>query len=42
MEFAFFDVLGGSLSPQHGACTGCGWRVAVNALTKQPRTAEKK
>jgi hypothetical protein len=23
---------GGSLSPQHGASSGCGWRVAVNTL----------
>jgi hypothetical protein len=34
----------GSLSPQHGASSGCGWRnglqlwrVAANILNKQPR-----
>jgi hypothetical protein len=38
----------GSLSPQHGACQAMDkgnslqlWGVAVNALNKQPRTADK-
>jgi hypothetical protein len=37
-------MLGGTLSPQHGASSGCGlrnglqlWRVAANILNKQPR-----
>jgi hypothetical protein len=41
-------VLSGSVSPRHGASSGCGWRnglqlwrVAANTLTKQLRTAEK-
>jgi hypothetical protein len=41
-------MLGGSLSPQQGASSGCGWRnglqlcrVAVNMLKKQPRTDDK-
>jgi hypothetical protein len=41
-------VLSGSLSPRHGASSGCGWRngiqlwrVAVNILNKQSRTADK-
>jgi hypothetical protein len=40
--------LGGSLSPQNGAPSGCGWRnglqlwrVAANILNKQPRTNDK-
>jgi hypothetical protein len=38
----------GSLSPRHGASSGCGWRkvlrlrrVAANVLNKQSRTADK-
>jgi len=38
----------GSLSPQHSASSGCGWRkgpqvrrVAVNVLNKQSRAADK-
>jgi hypothetical protein len=41
-------MLGGSLSPQHGASSGCGWRnglqlwrVAANILNKQLRTNDK-
>jgi hypothetical protein len=41
-------VLSGSLSPRHGASSGCGWRndlqlwkVAANTLNKQSRTADK-
>jgi hypothetical protein len=41
-------VISGSLSPRHGASSGCGWRnglqiwkVAVNVLNKQSRTADK-
>jgi hypothetical protein len=41
-------VLSGSLSPRHGASSGCGWRnglqlwkVAANILNKQSRTADK-
>jgi hypothetical protein len=41
-------VLCGSLSPRHGASSGCGWRnglqlwrVAANTLSKQSRTADK-
>jgi hypothetical protein len=41
-------MLGGSLSPQHGASSGCTWRnglqlwkVAVNILNKQLRTNDK-
>jgi hypothetical protein len=41
-------MLGGSLSPQHGASSGCGWkngllllRVDVNILDKQPWTNDK-
>jgi hypothetical protein len=41
-------MLGGSLSPQHGASSGCGWRndlqlwrLAANILNKQPRTNNK-
>ena len=37
-----------SLSPRHGASSGCGWRndlqlwrVAANILNKQSRTADK-
>jgi hypothetical protein len=40
-----YPMLGWSLSPQHGASTGCGWRnglqllgVATNVLNDQPRT----
>jgi hypothetical protein len=42
------SMLSGSLSPRHGACSGCGWRnglqvwrVAANTLNKQSRTADK-
>jgi hypothetical protein len=42
------STLGGSLSPRHGASSGCGWRevirvrrVAANILNKQSRTADK-
>jgi hypothetical protein len=42
------SVLSGSLSPQHGAPSGCGWRnnlqlwrVAANTLNKQSQTADK-
>jgi hypothetical protein len=42
------SMLGGSLSPQHGASSGCGWRnslqlwrAAANILNKQPRTNDK-
>ena len=45
---ALESMISGSLSPQHGACSGCGWRnglhvwrVAVNILNKQSRTADK-
>jgi hypothetical protein len=38
----------GSLSPQHGASSGCGWwnglqlwRLAANIFNKQPRTDNK-
>jgi hypothetical protein len=34
-------MLGASLSPQHGASSGCGWRVAANILNKQPLTNDK-
>jgi hypothetical protein len=44
-------MLGGSLSPQHGVSSGCGWRVrppaigggggAANILNKKPWTADK-
>jgi hypothetical protein len=41
-------VISGSLSPRHGASSGCGWRnglqiwkVAANILNKQSRTADK-
>jgi len=41
-------MLGGSLSPWHGASSGCGWRevlwvwsVTVNLLNKQSQTADK-
>jgi hypothetical protein len=41
-------MLGGSLSPQYGASSGCGkrniiqlLRVAANTLNKQPRTNDK-
>jgi hypothetical protein len=41
-------VVSGSLSPRHGASSGCGrrnglqiWRVAANSLNKQSRTADK-
>jgi hypothetical protein len=41
-------MLGESLSPQHGAFTGCGWRndlqlwrVTANILNKQPRTKDR-
>jgi hypothetical protein len=38
-------MLGGSLSPQHGASSGCGWRnslhLAANILNKQQRTNDK-
>jgi hypothetical protein len=43
-----YTVTSGSLSPQHGTSTGCGWRnglqiwrVAANILYKQSRTADK-
>jgi hypothetical protein len=42
------SMLGGSLSPQHGASSGCGWRnglqlwrLAANILNKQSRTDNK-
>ena len=45
---AEFSVISGSLSPQHGASSGCGWRnclqiwrVAANVLNNQSRTADK-
>jgi hypothetical protein len=35
----------GSLSPQHGSSSGCGWRngwrLAANILNKEPRTNDK-
>jgi hypothetical protein len=41
-------MLGGSLSPQHGTSSGCGWRnglqlwrVAANILNKQQQTNDK-
>jgi hypothetical protein len=41
-------MLGGSLSPQHGTSSSCGWRnglqlwrLASNILNKQPRTYNK-
>jgi hypothetical protein len=34
-------MLGGYLSPQHGASSGFGWRLAANELNKQPRTKDK-
>jgi hypothetical protein len=41
-------MLGGSLSPQHGTSSGCGWRklppameVTENKFNKQPRRADK-
>jgi hypothetical protein len=41
-------MLGGPLTPQHGVSSGCGWRnglqlwrVAANALNKQPRANNK-
>ena len=41
-------IISGSLSPLHGASSGCGWRndlqiwkVAANILNKQSRTADK-
>jgi hypothetical protein len=47
-ERPFGSLLGGSLSPRHGASSGCGWRnglqlrrVAANTLNKQSRTADK-
>jgi hypothetical protein len=43
------SMISGSLSPRHGASSGCGWRnglriwrVAVNTLNKQPQTANKR
>jgi hypothetical protein len=43
-----FNKLGGSLSPQHGTSSGCGWRnslqlwrVAANISNKQPWTNDK-
>jgi hypothetical protein len=35
------SMISGSLSPRHGASSGCGWRVAANILNKQSRTANK-
>jgi hypothetical protein len=42
------SVLSGSLSPRHGASSGCGWknglqlrRIAANTLNKRFRTADK-
>jgi hypothetical protein len=42
------SVISGSLSPQHGVSSGCGWRnglqiwrVAANIRNKQSRTADK-
>jgi hypothetical protein len=42
------SMITGSLSPRHGASSGCGWRnglqlwrVAANILNKQLRTADK-
>jgi hypothetical protein len=44
----FYHRFRGSLSPRHGASSGCGWRnglhiwrVAANILNKQLRTADK-
>jgi hypothetical protein len=44
----YLTVLSGSLSPRHGASSGCGrrnglqlWRVAANTLNKQSRTDDK-
>jgi hypothetical protein len=41
-------IICGSLSPLHGASSGCGWRnglqlwrLAANVLNKQPRTNDK-
>jgi hypothetical protein len=34
-------MLSRSLSPQHGAYSGCRWRVAVNVLIKHWRTADR-
>ena len=43
-----WTAIGGSLSPRHGASSGCGWRnglqirrVAANILNKQSKTADK-
>jgi hypothetical protein len=42
------SMISGSLSPRHGASSGCGWRkglriwrVAANTLNKQSRTADR-
>jgi hypothetical protein len=42
------SMFGGALSPQHGASSGCGWRIglqlwraAMNILNKQRRTKDK-
>jgi hypothetical protein len=48
LKMCLCSMLSGSLSPRHGASSGCGWRnglqvwrVAANTLNKQSRTAEK-
>jgi hypothetical protein len=41
---ALWPMLDGSLSPQYGASSGCGWKKwppSVNTLNKQQLTAEK-
>jgi hypothetical protein len=47
-QFVSCPMLGGSLSPQHGASSGCGWknslqiwRLTANILNKQSRTDNK-
>jgi hypothetical protein len=46
--YVYIYIYIGSLSPRHGAFSGCGWRngqqiwrVAANILNEQSRTAEK-
>jgi hypothetical protein len=46
--YYYYYMLGGSLSPQHGASSGCGWwhclqlwKVAANILNKQLHTNDK-
>jgi hypothetical protein len=48
-NFGMFPMLGGSLPPQHGASSGCGWKnglqlwkVAGNILSKQLWSNDKR